>query len=52
MSERCQKDAGTEGSFRKLEEVSSEAWVRRVERRSMAGTRASSLAKESKGELD
>ena len=52
MPERRQKDAGTEGSISKLEEVGSEARVRRVERGSMAGTRASSLAKESEGKLD
>ena len=52
MSKGRQKDAGTEGSFSIMEEVRSEAGVRRVERLSMARTRACSLAKESEGKFD
>ena len=44
MSIRCSKDAGAEGPISVLEEVGSKARVRSVERRSMAGTRASSFA--------
>ena len=46
------KDAGAEGPISVLEEVGSKARVWRGERRSIAGSRANSLAKESEGELD
>ena len=46
------KDASTEDSISVLEEVDSKAQERRVERRSMAGTRASSFAEKSEGKLD
>ena len=53
MSERCLKDVGAEGPISVLKkEVSSKARVWKVERWSMAGTRANSLSKESEGELD
>ena len=52
MSKGRRKDAGTEGSISILEQVGSEARVRRVERGNMARPGLALFAKESGEELD